>query len=293
MSHESDKGLRVDPGPCSLFPRDDDEMSQELKNRILRRCADLEIPLVGFAPADRWDTPLFDPWVPEEFRPRAIFPETNSVIVLGLPVSLPILETAPSIHYHELYRTVNTLLDMEGYRLAEWLTREGYPSTWIPRDGYGSISILKDEPTVFFSHRHAALLAGLGNFGVNNTLLTKEYGPRVRFVSVFTSAEIPPDPVIPDPVCIHCMRCVKVCPVKAISGREYPAGLINKNTCASRSEALSKRSISPCGLCIKVCPVGEDRNRYGRTDPAIYDENDELYSRYHRAWAHVRRYGGR
>jgi epoxyqueuosine reductase QueG len=268
-------------------------MNAELKSRILRRCAEREIPLVGFAPADRWDTPLFDPWVPEAFRPRAIFPETNTVIVLGLPVSLPVLETAPSIHYHELYRTVNTLLDSEGYRLAEWLTRDGFPSMWIPRDGYGSISILKEEPTVFFSHRHAALLAGLGNFGINNTLLTREYGPRVRFVSVFTSAAIPPDPLLTEPVCTRCMRCVKACPVKAISGRDYPEDLINKNTCASRSEALAKRSISPCGLCIKVCPVGEDRKRYGRTDPAIYDETIEKYSRYHQAWAHVRRYGGR
>jgi epoxyqueuosine reductase len=272
---------------------EEEELSAELKSRILGRCAEREIPLVGFAPADRWDMPLFEPWIPEEFRPRAIFPETKTVIVLGLPVSLPVLETAPSIHYHELYRTINTLLDMEGYRLAEWLTREGYPSTWIPRDGYGSISVLKEDPTVFFSHRHAAFLAGLGNFGVNNMLLTKEYGPRVRFVSVFTSAAIPPDPVMTEPVCIHCMRCVRVCPVRALNGRNYPEGLTDRKACAIRSEALFKRSLSPCGLCIKVCPAGEDRIRYGRTDPAIYDETDHRYTRYHQAWAHVRRYGGR
>jgi epoxyqueuosine reductase len=268
-------------------------MNAELKDRILSRCREQEIPLVGFASADRWDSPLFEPWVPAEFRPRAIYPETSTVIVLGLPVSLPVIETAPSIHYHELYRTVNTLLDMHGYRLAEWLTCEGFPSVWIPRDGYGSIGILKENPTVFFSHRHAALLAGLGTFGINNTLLTKEFGPRVRFVSVFTSAIIPPDPVITDPLCIRCMRCVDICPVKALSAKDYPEGLTDKKTCASRSEALFKRSISPCGLCIKVCPVGEDRKRYDRTDPAIYDESDERYTRYHQAWKHVRAYGGR
>jgi len=268
-------------------------MLSDLKDQILARCKKEEIPLAGFAPADRWDTPLFDPWVPEEFRPRAIFPGTGTVIVLGLPVSLPVLETAPSIHYHELYKTVNTLLDMQGYRLSEWLTAEGFPSTWIPRDGYGSISTLKEEPRVFFSHRHAAFLAGLGTFGVNNTLLTPAFGPRVRFVSVFTSAVLPPDPVMTRPVCIHCMRCVRACPVKALNGQDYPRGLTDKKACATRSEALYKRSISPCGLCIKVCPAGEDRQRYGRTDPAIYDETNEGYSRYHEAWAHVRRYGGR
>jgi epoxyqueuosine reductase len=268
-------------------------MSDDLREQILSRCAGQEIPLVGFAPADRWDDPLFEPWVPGEFRPGAIYPEVKTVIVLGLPVSLPVIESAPSIHYHELYKTINTLLDMHGYQMAEWLTRTGSPSLWIPRDGYGSIGILKENPTVFFSHRHAALLAGLGTFGINNTLLTKEFGPRVRFVSVFTSAEITPDPVITESLCIRCMRCVTVCPVKALDGRDYPEGLTDKKACAARSEALFKRSISPCGLCIRACPVGKDRERYGRTDPAMYDEGDERYARYHRAWKHVRAYGGR
>jgi epoxyqueuosine reductase QueG len=60
---------------------------------------------------------LFTPWIPEEFRPRSIFPKTQTVIVIGFPVNLPIVETAPSINYHELYLTVNVLLDTSGYRL--------------------------------------------------------------------------------------------------------------------------------------------------------------------------------
>jgi epoxyqueuosine reductase len=267
-------------------------MSTDLRRQILGRCEEQEIPLAGFASADRWDEPLFDPWVPEEFRPKAIFPGVKTVIVLGLPVSLPVIESAPSIHYHELYKTVNTLLDMHGYRMAEWLTRSGNPSLWIPRDGYGSIAILKEKPVAFFSHRHAALLAGLGTFGVNNTLLTREYGPRVRFVSVFTHAAIEPDPIITDSLCTRCKRCVAACPVQALDGRDYPQGLTGKNRCATRSEALSKRSISPCGLCIRVCPVGKDREQYGRTDPVLYDEGNGQYLPFHLAWKHIRSYGG-
>ncbi len=268
-------------------------MNDILKGRVLSWCRENEIPLAGFAPADRWDTPVFEPWIPDAFRPRSIFPEARSVIVLGLPVSLPVLETAPSIHYHELYKTVNTLLDMHGYRLAELLTREGHPSLWIPRDGYGSISVLKENPVVFFSHRHAAFLAGLGTFGVNNTILTPQFGPRVRFVSVFTSAEIPPDPLIGEPLCTRCMQCVEACPVSALSGQDYPEGLTDKLACATRSEALFRRSISPCGLCIRACPIGADRERYGRSDTAIYDETDERFAPYHRAWKHVQAYGSR
>jgi epoxyqueuosine reductase QueG len=88
------------------------------------------------------------------------------------------------------------------------------------------------------------------------------------------------------------MRCVKSCPVSALGGDAYPAGLTNKDACSARSEALLRRFISPCGICIKVCPVGEDRKRYGREDPGIYNEENPKFDQYHRAWKHVRSYGG-
>ncbi|MDD1698203.1 MAG: 4Fe-4S binding protein [Methanoregula sp.] len=268
-------------------------MNITLKQKLIARCEELDIPLVGFAPAMRWDKPLFEPWIPEDFRPRSIFPETRTVIVIGLPVSLPTVETSPSIYYHEMYRTINTLLDTSGYRISLFLNAEGFPSIWIPRDGYGSISLLKENPIAFFSHRHAAFLAGMGNFGINNMLLTEKYGPRIRFTSIFTAADLPPDPVIDRSLCTECMQCVDICPVKALDGRKYPEGLTDKKACAARSEALYKRYISPCGFCIKVCPVGEDRTLYRREDTVIYHEEDKTYDQYHRAWKHIRSYGGR
>lgn len=158
-------------------------MNDDLKAAVLERCRRMEIPLAGgVASTERWENPPFQPWMPEEFYPQSIFPEARSVIVIGLPVHLPVLETSPpSIYYHELYKTVNTLLDQYTYRLASFLNDEGFPpSVFVPpRDGYGSIEVLQKNPVAFFSHRHAALLAGgLGTFGVNNTLLTPpEYGP--------------------------------------------------------------------------------------------------------------------
>ena len=267
-------------------------MDQPIREEILRRCGELDIPLAGFAPADAWDTPPFEPWVPGEFRPRAIWPEARTVIVIGLPVFLPILETSPSIAYHELYRTVNTLLDINAYRIASLLNRRGFPSIPITRDGYGSITLLKKKPIAFFSHRHAAYLAGLGTFGVNNMLLTPEFGPRVRFASVFTAAEIPPDRVMEGSLCTRCMRCRDVCPVDALGNGDYPEDLTDKGGCAARSEELARRFISPCGFCIRVCPIGRDRELYSRTGMEIYDENDDRYGAWHRAWRHVRSYGG-
>jgi epoxyqueuosine reductase QueG len=209
-----------------------------------------------------------------------------------MPVFLPILETAPSIAYHELYRTVNTLLDMNAYRIAYLLNRRGFPSMPITRDGYGSITILRERPIAFFSHRHAACLAGLGTFGVNNMLLTPEFGPRVRFASVFTAADIQGTGAMEGSLCIQCLRCRDACPVHALGGGDYPGDLTDKGACAARSEELARRFVSPCGFCIRACPVGEDRVRFRRTAMAIYDEGEPLHDRLHRAWRHVRSYGG-
>ena len=266
-------------------------MTSFLRSQVLRKCGGWDIPLVGFAPVGRWDEPPFEPWVPEAFRPASIFPGAKTVIVIGFPISLPIIDTAPSIWYHELYRTVNNLLDSYGYRLATFLSEKGYPSVWIPRDGYGSIEVLKERPYAFFSHRHAAYCAGLGTFGLNNAILTPRYGPRVRFASIITTADIPGDPLIDDQLCVKCQRCVTICPVHAVSAEGYPKGLTDKVACATRSAELRERYIAPCGCCIKVCPIGNDREQYNRNDMRMYDEGSPISEPYKKIHDHVRSTG--
>lgn len=97
------------------------------------------------------------------------------------------LETTPSIIYTTLYQTCNTELDQLAFQLCRILNGKGHASIFMPRDGYGDIRILVEEPTAAFSQVYAAKYAGLGTVGFNHTLLTPEYGPRVRFVSVFTT----------------------------------------------------------------------------------------------------------
>jgi epoxyqueuosine reductase len=269
--------------------------TESIKNELIRKIKELGIPMVGFAPINRWSNPpeelpnKFSEWIPKEFWPQNIYHETKTVIVIGLPVQLPIVETAPSIYYHELYNTVNTLLDSKAYEISNFLTEKGYQSIYLPRDGYGDIEVLLKKPFAFFSHKHAAYLAGLGSFGENNVLLTKKYGPRVRFTSIFTSAEIRGDPICIEELCTHCKLCVNYCPVNAIETMEGTTTKpIDKISCATRSKKLRKEFISPCGICIKVCPVGEDRKKFNREDMSIYrDENNK----YTKAWKHVQKYG--
>lgn len=273
-----------------------------LKKEIQNKLRGMGIPLVGFAPVERWDDPPvdlpqhFSEWIPREFWPHSIYPEAKTVIVIGLPVQLPIIETTPSIYYNELYKTLNAILKEKAYELSNYLTVESYPSIYLPPDGYGDIEVLLKNPLTFFSHKHAAFLAGLGSFGLNNVLLTPEFGPRVRFTSIFTTAELEGDPIMGDDLCTRCMLCSQCCPVNAIeteyeSQMDFPP-LINKITCATRSKQLRKEYRSPCGICIKVCPVGEDRKIFNREDTSIYVQR-KGFTKYHDAWEHVRHYGSK
>jgi epoxyqueuosine reductase QueG len=269
----------------------------ELQKHIIKKSRKLGFQLVGFAPVERWSNPpqplKLDPWIPEEFWPQSIYPEAKTVIVLGIPVQLPVLETAPSNYYNVLYHTVNNLLDEGAYKLSQHLTELGHPSIFTPRDGYGSIEVLLENPVAMFSHKHAAYLTGMGSFGYNNVILTKEYGPRVRLTSIFTTAEIETETPQPLNLCTRCMLCAKHCPagVMPAESKVFPA-VIDKLACARRSAMLREAYCAPCGICIKVCPVGEDRKTYRREKTSIYT-NREQYPQYHRAWEHCQRYGGK
>ncbi|HWR40719.1 MAG TPA: 4Fe-4S dicluster domain-containing protein [Patescibacteria group bacterium] len=250
--------------------------------------------LIGVAPVTRWaEYKEVEP----DYRPESIWPRAKSVIVLGVPVLLPILETTPSIHYTELYETSNRLLDQLAYRLSVHLNEQGHSAIFLPRDGYGDIRVLVEKPLAAFSHVFAAKYAGLGTIGFNHTLINSRYGPRARYVSVFTSLELPGDPVQEKDLCINCRLCQKVCPTQAFTPREDRLiADMDKKACAGYHSVLRDEHRYPCGVCIKVCPVGEDRELYQSKENRRYlkerealDKNSEDPE--YRSWVHIRRHG--
>ena len=230
----------------------------------------LGIEVVGYAPVSSWDNdPLVSDRVAPVSRPSSIMKNARSVIVIGIPVPEATIDTAPSIAYAEAYKVINTMLDQATQRIAMELMIMGFDAMPIPRDGYHGLKGLRESPTAFFSHRHAAYLAGLGTFGENNLLLSPEYGPMIRYSSVITSAVLPYDYPLAAEVCIHCGMCVRNCPVGALSRGEYPENITDKSKCIDRSADLAAEGISPCGLCIAVCPIGRALNKKHQSDEAL------------------------
>jgi epoxyqueuosine reductase QueG len=193
------------------------------------------------------------------------------VIALGVPMLLPIVESTPSINHTVLYDTTNGILDQLAYRLAVFLNSLGHASIFMPRDGYGSLEILLKKMPACFSQVYAGKYAGLGTIGYSHNLLNAKYGPRARYVSVLTSAVLQGDPVIEKNLCKGCGTCGHLCPTQAMSDKEgSEVSTLDAVKCTQFHQELVTESRWPCGVCSKVCPVGEDRKLYGSTNIRLY-----------------------
>jgi len=87
-------------------------------------------------------------------------------------------------------------------------------------------------------------LAGLGTLGLNCSILTPQFGPRVFVTSIVTDCALTAGEPMEEEMCTRCGLCVHNCPIGAIDGE----GWKNPFACAS---------YGCCSTCIAICPVGE------------------------------------
>ena len=105
--------------------------------------------------------------------------------------------------------------------LVYWLENLGYPGPhhstdtchpWRYNDNPGQ------HMTTLLSLPHAAVEAGLATLGLNQQLLTPEFGPRVILAAVMCSVDVVADTKRVDSLCHGppCGRCLSVCPADAV-----------------------------------------------------------------------------
>ncbi len=215
----------------------------ELTSRVKKIAQDLGAKIVGVAEADRFGE------APEGHRPNVILGDAKSVVVLAIPLLKGVIKNAPSREYFLNYFMINHELNRIALHLGRYLESEGYEAVPIPASSPYNINENRGD----LSHRHAAVLAGIGILGKNNLLITRNYGPRVRLVSIVTNAPLIGDEPLNENFCKGCEACVKFCPVNALE-----TGYTNKEKCISQLKKIGKElntSELICGVCIKVCPL--------------------------------------
>ena len=119
----------------------------------------------------------------------------------------------------------------ESARAAHTATRflesEGFSSVAVP----AFIPIDMQEPKKGMKGeicwRRAGVRSGIGSYGENGLLITREYGAAIRLSGLVTEADLDADSPLDRDVCDHCMRCIEACPSGALSGE----GKINKKLC--------------------------------------------------------------
>ncbi len=110
--------------------------------------------------------------------------------------------------------------------------------------------------------RYLAYQSGIGYFGINNNIITDEYGSYIFIGYIVNNYEFYADDPLPK-TCIKCNKCVKYCPGNAILGNFE----LNPRRCLSyitqKKDDLSEEEINlikenkmvfGCDICQEVCP---------------------------------------
>ncbi|OHD10658.1 MAG: hypothetical protein A2Y41_13135 [Spirochaetes bacterium GWB1_36_13] len=197
---------------------------------------------------------------PKHLFPHDILPNAKSVISFFIPFEEKIVESNIGGHYAskewaEAYILTNTLITKINKKIDFLMHQKGHQTGNIPAThNFDNLTLLSN-----WSHRHVGYIAGLGNFGINNMLIT-EKGCCGRLGSIVTSYLFAPsENHISEEKCLYkingsCKVCQTQCISNAYQGRDF-----NKHkcyqTCLENAEYYKKIGYADvCGKCLTGLP---------------------------------------
>ena len=189
-----------------------------------------------------------------------------TAISIGLKLPHVIVDQLPNrsnisvaMHYRShAYDVINQRLDHIISRICSYLAAQGWASLPVPAS-----QIVDDDNLLgIFSNKMAAHMAGLGWIGKSCLLVTPDAGPRVRWATVLTRADLETTGDPTGEKCGTCTECVDICPAHAFTGRPFKAGehrdlRFDVHKCQGYLHELSEEmGVATCGMCLYVCPYG-------------------------------------
>ncbi len=222
-----------------------DSFTEELKKFAMK----LGAAAIGTAPVDRYEQ------APPGHRPGDFLPGAKIVITFAYKLNDGPINHLPQTRneYMVEFDAANQILLRMSHRIARFLESGGYESIpFGPEGAIGDLARLKAD----LSHRHSAVICGIGGFGINNLLITPEHRAGVRLASVVTTAPLVYNEPLPPTSCEKCLQCVQACPSGALKNWEgnynpQTGWTIDKEKCAHY--IFTANGGKRCGLCIKAC----------------------------------------
>jgi len=198
------------------------------------------------------------------FPPDLLLPFTCAVsIAVALEDDvIDAIDQLPTIEYADHYRAVNEKLNGIAGKVVNWIKERGHKAHAVPASAFAD----PDRLMGHISHKAVARMAGIGWQGKSLLIVTEDFGPRVRLVTVLTDMPLTPDGPIKNR-CGECANCTEACPVGAIKcvlpiGEYYASRdeAIDFGACNDRTisnNAIPGIGARVCGVCVRACPWGD------------------------------------
>lgn len=217
-------------------------------------------PLVGFVAADDERLPMLKERVsPTHAMPQDFLADACTVIVYFIPFAKNTVLSnqqgrTASREWAVAYIETNKLILDLNTHLKERFRQGGYNSAVIPAThNFDEKTLLSD-----WSHRHLAYFAGLGNFGLNNMLIT-EKGCCGRLGSMVTNMPVMPSSRSEKENCLFkhsglCKKCVSHCVNEALSAKSFNRHKCYE-MCLRNAETFAAIGLADvCGKCLVNVP---------------------------------------
>ncbi|MFH1198928.1 MAG: hypothetical protein V1650_02045 [Candidatus Omnitrophota bacterium] len=182
---------------------------------------------------------------------QEILAKVDKAISLGTRLSRGVLDEikdAPTRLYFHHYRTLNMFLDQAARIICQKIEKKGFLAIPIPASQIVDWQNQKGH----LSHRHVAVLAGLGWIGRSNLLVNEEIGSQFRLATILTDMPLKTDKFL-QKNCDTCQICVKMCPAQAI--KESPKDF-DYAKCLDKLKDFQKQRLVDqyiCGVCVSAC----------------------------------------
>jgi epoxyqueuosine reductase len=179
------------------------------------------------------------------------------------------IEEGPTMEYLNHYKNINTELNDLARNICLDLKKENIDCVSIvPTFPISGDEFKPYAATLRYkvSHKMVATRAGLGWIGKTDLFISKEFGPRLRLVSILTDTPVKIKRNTFDTSrCGKCDICVKKCPAQAANGILWNTTIdrdlfFDAHKCREKCGELAKVRLNIdtriCGICVSVCPIG-------------------------------------